>query len=213
MDDLNRLWATPFYRGTSVPERADSLRDYILANEKSSLRQADPPQRAHAGVFESTFDFLDWPSPAPQELKRFLYGHLASVVRKANGLDDDALRQLRFHVHSWFHITRAGGYFPNHNHPLASWSLVYCVDPGDDEPANEFEAGCLVFQDPRPAASMYLDTANRRLTRDFSFDAVRLRPAKGDVLIFPSYVQHSVEPYRGDRPRVTVAANFWFGTF
>ena len=213
MSAFNQLWATPFYRNASAQERADALRDYILANEKESLRKADSPQRAHPAVFESGFDFLDWPSPAVQELKRFLHGHLAGVVRNANGFDDATTRALRFHSHSWFHITRRGGYFQDHNHPLASWSLVYCVDPGDSEPPNEFEAGHLVFQDPRTMASMYLDKANRTLKREFSFDAVRLRPVKGDLLIFPSYIRHAVEPYGGASPRISIAANFWFGTF
>lgn len=210
MAELNRFWATPFYRGVSEAGRADALRDYILANEKESRRKRNSPQRAHPGVFESEFDFLEWPSPATKDLKQFLYGHLASAVRMASEFDDQAMAQLRFNCHSWFHITRRGGYFPQHNHPLASWSLVYCVDPGDEQPPNEFEAGHLVFQDPRLTASMYLDAANGRMSRDYSFDAVRFRPRKGDVLVFPSYIQHAVEPYAGQRPRVTVAANVWF---
>ena len=52
MTALNQLWATPFYRSSSAVERADSLRDYILANEKESLRKSDSPQRAHPSVFE-----------------------------------------------------------------------------------------------------------------------------------------------------------------
>ena len=213
MADLNHFWATPFYRGVTDDARADALRDYILGNEKATRRKRNSPQTAHPQVFESDFDFLDWPSPVTADLKQTLYGHLASAVKGANGLDDNAMRQLRFHNHCWFHITRRGGFFRQHNHPLASWSLVYCVDPGDEEPPNDYEAGHLVFQDPRQTASMYLDTANRTMRREYSFDAVRLRPAKGDVLIFPSYIQHAVEPYGGDRPRITVAANFWFQTF
>ncbi len=213
MSTLNRLWATPFYRSGSSADRADTLRDYILANESDDRRKRDSPQRAHPGVFESRFDFLDWPDPAVSELKQFLNGHLGHVVKDACGLDDAALKTLRFRSHSWFHVTRGGGFFQHHNHPLASWSLVYCVDPGDDDPPNEFEAGRLVFHDPRGTASMYLDTANRHMVRDYSFDAVRFRPGKGDVLIFPSYVWHSVEPYAGSQPRITVAANYWFQTF
>ena len=213
MSTLNRLWATPFYRSGSSADRADTLRDYILANENDDRRKGKSPQRAHPGVFESRFDFLDWPDPAVSELKQFLNGHLGHVVKDACGLDDAAMKTLRFRSHSWFHVTRGGGFFQHHNHPLASWSLVYCVDPGDDDPPNEFEAGRLVFHDPRGTASMYLDMANRHMLRDYSFDAVRFRPGKGDVLIFPSYVWHSVEPYAGSQPRITVAANYWFQTF
>lgn len=213
MADINQFWATPFYRGVTEIALAESVRDYVLANETDSRRKRNSPQAAHPQVFESEFDFLDWPSPIPADLKRALHGHLAEAVRLANGLDDSAMRQLRFHSHSWFHVTRRGGYFRQHNHPLASWSLVYCADRGDDDPPNEHEAGHLVFQDPRQTASMYLDTANRTMRRDFAFDAVRVRPNQGDVLIFPSYLQHAVEPYGGSRPRITVAANYWFQTF
>ena len=213
MSTLNRLWATPFYRSRSSVGRASALRDFILANENDARRKQNSPQPAHPGVFESRFDFLEWPDSAVSELKQFLNGHLGHVIKDACGLDDAELQSLRFHSHSWFHVTRKGGFFQDHNHPLASWSLVYCVDPGDAEPPDEFEAGRLVFQDPRAMASMYLDTANRNMIRDYSFDAVRIRPGPGDVLIFPSYVRHSVEPYTGRAARITVAANYWFQTF
>lgn len=212
MEDLHHFWATPFYRSRTDPARAEAVTEYVLANEDESRRKPDSPQRAHPGVFESAFDFLDWPGEVSQDLKRLFNEHLAGVVRVANGMDEAALRGLRFHSHCWFHVTRRGGYFPHHNHPLASWSLVYCAHPGDDD-APDFEAGHLVFDDPRGTASMYLDTANRSLRREFSFDAVRIRPAAGDLLIFPSYIHHAVEPYAGTLPRVSVAANFWFATF
>ncbi len=35
-----------------------------------------------------------------------------------------------------------------------------------------------------------------------------MRP--GDLLVFPSYVQHEVTPYFGEQPRITVAANCSF---
>ncbi len=212
MDDLLHFWATPFYRHRTDSARAAGVTEYILANETESRRKPDSPQRAHPGVFESSFDFLDWGSDVTADLKQLFHSHLAGVVKTANGIDDAALKNLRFHSHCWFHVTRQGGYFPSHNHPLASWSLVYCADPGDEDAA-DFEAGHLVFNDPRATASMYLDTANRQMRREFSFDAVRMRPVAGDLLIFPSYILHAVEPYSGRRPRVSVAANFWFATF
>ena len=212
MDDLLHFWATPFYRHRADSQQAARVTEYVLANETESRRKPDSPQRAHPGVFESSFDLLDWGSEVTAELKQLFHNHLAGVVKTANGIDDAALKNLRFHSHCWFHVTRQGGYFPHHNHPLASWSLVYCADPGDED-APDFESGHLVFHDPRATASMYLDTANRQMRREFSFDAVRMRPVAGDVLIFPSYIMHAVEPYAGRRPRVTVAANFWFATF
>ena len=57
---------------------------------------------------------------------------------------------------------------------------------------------------------MYLDPTNRHMRRDFSFDGIRFRLPPDELCIFPSYLQHSVEPYTGENPRITIAANFSF---
>ena len=57
---------------------------------------------------------------------------------------------------------------------------------------------------------MYQDIANRRMVKEVSFNAIRFRPQKGELIIFPSYLMHAVESYVGERPRITIAANFWF---
>ena len=117
---------------------------------------------------------------------------------------------MKFRNESWFHITRKGGYFQPHTHPLASVSMIYCVDPGDENIEDERESGQVLFVDPRHNASMYLDPANRYMHRNYSFDGLRFRLRADEVCIFPSYLQHSVEPYAGERPRITIAANFSF---
>ena len=83
------------------------------------------------------------------------------------------------------------------------------MDEGHRQAAVEGQAGDLVLTDPRVAASMHLDSLNRRLHRDIAFDGAKYRLAAGDLMFFPSYLQHFVEPYVGNEPRITVAANFW----
>lgn len=134
---------------------------------------------------------------------------VGAFVKFANTMSDDDFNRLRFDQHCWFHITRDGGFFQTHNHPNASWSAIYCVDPGDDD-AVDYAAGHVGFDDPRTNAGMHIDAANRDLRRDMSFNAFRIRPKVGELFVFPSYVRHWVEPYRGQRPRITIAANFWF---
>ncbi len=62
---------------------------------------------------------------------------------------------------------------------------------------------------PRANASMFLDPTNRAMRRELSFNSFKITPRSGDLLIFPSFITHFVEPYQGELPRVTVAANFW----
>jgi uncharacterized protein (TIGR02466 family) len=210
-NDFNLAFATPFLRSlTESYKVAEDLRELILKSETDAHRHPNSPQQAHSGVFESTFDFLSWPDERVQHFKPVFYSYVAGFVKIVNDLSDDELSSLRFDNHCWFHVTRDGGYFQPHKHGMASWSAIYCVDPGDDDPADEHCAGHVVFGDPRAGASMYLDPANRHMRRDVSFDAIRLRPRATEVIIFPSYMTHWIEPYIGERPRITVAANFWF---
>ena len=57
---------------------------------------------------------------------------------------------------------------------------------------------------------MYLDPANKDLKRDYSFNGIKIKYKKANMLIFPSYLQHSVEPYLGNKYRITVPVNFRF---
>ena len=205
------FFATPFYRTLAGHQaELESLRDFILAREDAAHTHPDSPQTAHSAVYESRFDLFSWPDQPVQNLKNRLYGHLMNYLADTSAFDEKALQQLRFKNESWYHITRSGGYFQPHTHPLASVSMIYCVDPGDAEIKEERAAGQVLFADPRHGSSMYLDPANRHMRRDYAFDGLRFRLRPDDVCIFPSYLQHSVEPYVGESPRITIAANFSF---
>lgn len=210
MDMINLLWATPLFRvQTNTKSLAEELRQFILAHEKEEFRKPNPPQRVHHGLFESNFDFLKWPDPVIAKFKNAFLTHLGNFVQDVNNLSDQEANELKFNYHCWFHTYRNGAYFQSHNHSMASWSAIYCVDPGDEVPSDESHSGHVVFSDPRDV-NMYLDPANKKMRRDLSFDLVRVRPEQAELVIFPSYLKHWVEPYYGERPRITIAANFWF---
>jgi len=205
------LFSTPFYRSLAGnSEHLETLKTYILASETPAHAHPNSPQSSHSAVFESKFDFFSWPDSPPQTLKNKLYSHLMNYLTEVNAFDDAALQKIKFQNESWYHITRSGGYFQPHTHPLASVSMIYCVDPGDEQLNEERASGHVQFFDPRHGASMYLDPANRYMQRNYSFDALRFRLSADELCIFPSYLQHAVEPYMGQRPRITVAANLSF---
>ena len=209
---IRKLFATPVYHanlGDAVLSAA--LRELILSRRTKRYRHPNPPQGRKPGVFESRFDFLDDSSKAEiRALRQAMLTHLQAFLAVASGIEPDQVPLNRVRCHSWFHITESGGSFQPHNHPNAAWSAVYCVDEGHrQESVVEGQAGDLVLTDPRLAASMHLDSLNRRLHRDIAFDGARYRLVAGDLTFFPSYLQHFVEPYVGKEPRITVAANFW----
>ena len=211
MSDFNLLWSTPLLRtSTETVDLANQLRDVILDCENEGFRKKNSPQRSHENVFESEFDFLSWQRQPIPQFREMMVGYLGNFLKLVNEINDADLKSLNFDNHCWFHIYRNGGYFQTHNHPNASWSVIYCVDPGDESPENESMAGHIMFTDPRHV-NAYLDPANNGMRRDMSFNAIRLRLKPAELLIFPSYLYHTVEPYVGKRPRISIAANFWFG--
>jgi hypothetical protein len=100
---------------------------------------------------------------------------------------------------SWASVYRAGDYCMPHSHLRSSVSIVYMLDPGDDDPDDPM-AGKLCFADPR--IDSCCPDEPRRVTRHM---IPTMTP--GTMLIFSSDYLHSVNPYRGRRPRITLSWN------
>lgn len=186
------------------------LRELFVRWEHDSTRKRSsvPTGVPKVAVYESGFDLFSNPTPDVQALRQFCLNTLGYVIARLNHYSDGQMKGLRIHEHSWYHLTRHAGYTAQHNHPMASWSGVYCVDPGDSNPA-DVQSGMLRFMDCRGAAGMYTDPSNAQLERPFGFGTLAYRLTAGQLLLFPSYVTHEVAPYDGHRERVTVAFNAW----
>ena len=207
----SHFFATPIHHAEGkYAAIADSLYQFIVANTDEAKRNPNSPQTMHEHLFESRFDFLKWDHPLVKNLKDAFINELFHFLINETHYTQQDLSQLKFDYESWFHVSNKGAYFQSHTHPNHSWSMVYCVSPGDAEPQSPHEAGKLLFIDPRVTASMYLDPANINLKRATSFNGYKITMKPGSMLIFPSFLQHSVEPYNGEKQRITVAANFRF---
>ncbi|NND60570.1 MAG: tetratricopeptide repeat protein, partial [Gammaproteobacteria bacterium] len=185
------------------------LSQFFLDCEQDPGKYRNEIQRStQHGLFESRFDLFDWQHPAVKELAAFCHRGVASVVAELSKLDAEKLNTLRFQYHSWFHVTRDRGFQGLHNHQNASWSGIFCVDPGEQDDQHP-ASGVVRFHDPRPTAFMYMDEGNRQLQQPFNHGAVQVRHEVGKLLVFPSYLTHEIFPYYGERPRIVVAFNCW----
>ena len=185
------------------------LRELFLRWEQDTkARTSLPTQVVKVGVYESSFDLFHKADPEIQQLTQFCLQTLGYVIAQLNGYSAEEMAELRIFHHSWYHLTRDGGYTAQHNHPMASWSGVYCVDPGDvlpDRPNN----GALRFLEARGTAGMYLDPGNADMRSPFGFGDIAFDLQPCQLLLFPSYLLHEVAPYHGERERITVAFNAW----
>jgi len=163
---------------------------------------------AQDALFESNFDLFKYDNAAVQRLRHFVLQSVAWVMARLNGYSKADLDRLQLNADAWFHITEFAGYFYTHNHPMASWSAVYCVNPGTS-PADKPDSGVLRFHDPRPHANTYLDAGNARLNAEYATSNLNFKLKAGQLVIFPSYLQHEVAPFMGNDRRITVAVNCW----
>jgi uncharacterized protein (TIGR02466 family) len=187
------------------------LAQLFLAREAEGGPYANPnaTMRITSGLFESRFDLFKWPEACVRNLREFCWSQLYRLVGELNGYDAKTLSMLTGHADAWFHVTRAGGYFGIHNHPMASWSGVYCVDPGSDRAE---DGGKLNFPHPSGAAAMYVDPAVHNLQLPYSHKGRDFQLEAGQLVLFPSWLPHQVLPYIGTGTRITVAFNAWFSS-
>ena len=188
------------------------LRSLFLAREAEGGAQANPRPitQRNPTTFESHFNLFRDPAAPLQRLKEFCFSEMLRVICELNGYDQALRSQLLIYNDAWFHVSRRGGFFGLHNHPNASWSGVYCVDPGRSD-AERKESGALCFVNPVLQASMHLDAGNARFSGAFAGGVRSLRMEAGQLVLFPSWVLHDVKPFEGEGERITVAFNCWFG--
>jgi uncharacterized protein (TIGR02466 family) len=187
------------------------LRELFMRRAAEGSRYANPRPltQRNRQVFESEFQIFRWPEPCVQQLKEFCWSHMLQMIGMLNGYDRATVERLLIYSDAWFHVTRRGGFFALHNHPNASWSGVYCVDPGQHD-ADKPESGLLSFVSPAVMSSMHMDAATANLRDPFAPNIRALRLEPGQLVVFPSWILHDVKPFQGEGARVTVAFNCWF---
>jgi len=208
---VSSLFAVPFGEARLADcERLNrELEALFLARADDEHRNPTPSHIPQAEMFESRFNLFRWPDPCVQELRRFMLDSVARTVIEATALGAEDLAGLKFQNHTWFHITRYAGSFVAHNHPMASWSAVYCVRPGEEVP-EQAGSGVLRLFDPRRGADAFSDPTTLRMRPAFALHSREIRLAEGELIVFPSYIFHEVAPFYGRDTRITVASNCWF---
>lgn len=168
------------------------LRDLILDKE----RTIPSTTKSNLGGWQSPPDFFHWAGSAVETLERHV--RCALDVATVRVTAPNSLSGAKFDLYGWGAVNRRGHYNAVHLHPMATWSGIYYVDPGDV--ADDTSDGCLEFTHPITASTMtFFPTI---------LPSARLvRPQVGMMILFPSYLLHSVRMYRGKRPRICVPFN------
>lgn len=201
--------------GFTRRDPADSLNreltELFLAREKEGPRWANPQPYTHRNdhLFESHFDLFKWPEAPVQRLKQYCWQQLLRLVAQLNRYDAQYLNKLVIGADAWYHVTRRGGHFGIHNHPMASWSGVYCVAGGEHDP-DQANSGMLTFINPFIMTTMFVDAGTAQMGEPYSTSSRSYRLEAGHLVLFPSWLLHEVKAFHGNGERITVAFNAWF---
>ena len=130
-----------------------------------------------------------WPTPSAQ----LIHGRAMMLAHRTLS------RRPVFADDTWGSIYHDGDHCMPHSHLRSDVSVVYMLDTGDESPDDKVSAR-LCFADPRIDACCPDEPG--RVTRH-----VMPVMTPGTMLIFSSDYLHSVNPYRGQRPRITLSWN------
>ena len=157
------------------------------------LREADP-----AGVANT--NMTGWQSrnnlQALPEFADFI-GRILQIVRQI-GESQNFRPDVDYRIEAWVNINPPSAWNQIHIHPKCHLSGCYYVRTPP-------ECGGISFRDPRKLSLM----TPPPITRETRFTATeaRMRPEAGRLYIFPAWLEHGVEPNRGDSERISIAFN------
>lgn len=190
---IEHIFSTPVFSYVlkNVDALNGELRDLVLERERTTPSMA----KSNQGGWQSSADFFGWGGSAIATLEH----HLRSAVKIATArLLSAANLRIEFQLYGWAAVNRSGHYNIAHVHPMATWSGVYYVDVGDE--VSDAPGAVLEFAHPIVASVMTFFPGVLPSARV-------VRPETGMIILFPSYLQHSVRRYQGERPRISVPFN------
>jgi len=136
----------------------------------------------YADTTKINYTILEDDSKPINELKQIAYDNFKKYVNKCFGVDID---KYHTQMKAWV-ISPTGSYTHQiHNHMGAMFSSIYYVLADEQNIGGEIK-----FHDPR-------GNANRGYDENFKhhFEDKIILPKTDDVLIFPSFLYHSVNPF------------------
>jgi uncharacterized protein (TIGR02466 family) len=101
----------------------------------------------------------------------------------------------------WLNKNGPGDFNKAHIHPNAILSGAYYVKAPEN-------SGNIELYDPVPARLMNVYPVKKR--KPINLQAIEYRAEEGLLLVFPSWLQHSVQPNKSDDFRVTISFNIGF---
>jgi len=204
----HELFSTPLYQFPAyLPQQInDELTEKLLKMEAESNIVKE---KSNAGGWHSE------PLVNKEDLCFQILDNYIKVCFKKI-VEETTKSKCKWNRSSWAIINRKNDYNLPHSHSNANWSCVYYVDAGNkiENPKNKAEklSGNLILFDPRGSLvdnSRIISNHDKMYEDMFGDTKVTITPTAGLLLFFPSWLMHSVLPYKGTKPRIIISMNFY----
>ena len=180
------------YKLLPTPVFHFKLENYIL-----NLRKKDEKgqKKSNAGGWHSQFFDLNNDNTAKKFAKIFEEFYKKVIINEMGWKYDSNKVKMEA---MWSIINKKGSFNIQHNHPNAYLSSAYYVRYPE-------KSGSIKFFDPREQKNIRYPKIKNYT--DISAVITEITPKEGDLLIFPSYLYHSVGENLSEDDRIIVSFN------
>ncbi|WP_420138827.1 TIGR02466 family protein [Sphingomonas sp.] len=198
------LFPTPMF-STMVDGHA-ALNSALLTEIRKHRGTQRGVSKSNVHGWQSDNDMTRWGGAPAEQLAATVVAMASRITADAR---NDPTRRVRWRPEMWANASGSGASNQTHWHPGSYLSAVYYVDDGYAGSASTELGGELVFIDPRMPFLRMGDPELARRGADGSAPGTEawLRPRSGLLVMFPSFLGHSVRPYLGNGLRVSIAIN------
>ena len=191
---VHNLFSVPIfhYKLDNYKEINKELLNYIL-----ELQKSDKTGNAHSnkgGWHSQNFDIVN--QGPPINFLNKIKDYLKHIISNEFGWKYVPNKQRI--VAMWAIINKKNSFNVMHNHQNCYFSSTYYVK----KPKS---SGDITFFDPKEAKTYRFPKIEKYT--EYSSEAVTIKPEEGDLLIFPSYLYHSVSENLSEDDRVIISFN------
>ena len=189
---MHLFFSTPIW--TSKIEKYQTVNN-SMQNYISNLQKKDPE-----GVIKS--NFKGWHSKnfdmKDEEPQNFIEKIKMNINTAIKDMGWDLETQEVKISNMWAIINTKGSLNQKHNHSNSDLSAAYYVSA-------EENCGDIIFYDPRPAKVYKHPIAKEANILNATINSIS--PEQGMLILFPSYLEHSVDPNLSEHKRIVISFN------
>lgn len=148
--------------------------------------------KSNRGGWQSPPDF--WQQESFCEFKDYILNNTFAAVQHYH-------RRFEL-VNMWININKKGDYNVSHTHPACILSGVFWIKTSE-------KCGELKFLSPNSFVEhLLINCVDKDVQREHNYDdTFNFSPQEGTIVLFPSHLEHLVEPNESDEDRISIAFN------